>query len=164
MNDSILVIILAISAYTYWVMCSRYFGLSLYVQTGLRVSRTLGYLHINSVRLCICWWFADTFKSSTSDYTHLWFIRPGWGEGHHLCYNIVDNGTRHNTSRINILTRGNYICRLWWFIFWYTHLSIWIMCVCYTFQRAGESNSSELHFVLWEFFKILKYSFYVAII
>lgn len=88
----------------------------------------------------------------------------GRGEGHHLCYNIVDNGTRHNTSRINILTRGNYICRLWWFIFWYTHLSIWIMCVCYTFQRAGESNSSELHFVLWEFFKILKYSFYVAII
>lgn len=69
MNDSMLVILLAISAYTYWVMCSRYFGLSLYVQTGLRVSRTLGYLHINSVRLCICWWFADTFKSSTSDYT-----------------------------------------------------------------------------------------------
>lgn len=70
MNDSMLVILLAISAYTYWVMCSRYFGLSLYVQTGLRVSRTLGYLHINSVRLCICWWFADTFQSSTSDYTH----------------------------------------------------------------------------------------------
>lgn len=158
MNDSMLVILLAISAYTYWVMCSRYFGLSLYIQTGLRVSRTLGYLHIYSA--------VDDLL------THSNLLHPttpicdlsGRGEGHHLCYNIVDNGTRHNTSRINILTRGNYICRLWWFIFWYTHLSIWIMCVCYTFQRAGESNSSELHFVLWEFFNILKYSFYVAII
>lgn len=123
MNDSILVIILAISAYTYWVMCSRYFGLSLYVQTGLRVSRTLGYLHINSVRLCICWWFADTFQSSTSDYTHLWFIRPGWRSPPLLQYCWQRHTSQYVTHQY-IDTRSLYLPPLMVYFLIYTFINL----------------------------------------
>lgn len=51
MNDSMLVILLAISAYTYWVMCSRYFGLSLYIQTGLSPHKLGKIVYL----LMICW-------------------------------------------------------------------------------------------------------------
>lgn len=134
MKDIMLGILLVISAYTYWVMCIRYFGLSQHIQTGLRVSDKdfRSSPHILCKIRCICWWFADTFnpRHPTTPVCDL----SGRGEGHHLGAVELTTGTRHNTSRINILTRCNYIG-----LFSDKHIYQFEFCACFTLLKEWRS-------------------------